>query len=52
MKGGPATLPNAAELRSGSKETCEIAPLKDGHEPLWAHIEATCLEERRNAAPW
>ena len=26
---------------SGSKAACEIVLLKDGHEPLWAHIEAT-----------
>jgi PAS domain S-box-containing protein len=26
---------------SGSKETCEVALLKDGPDPLWAHIEAT-----------
>ena len=30
---------------SGSKAACEIALLKDGHEPLWAHIEVICPED-------
>ena len=34
----------------GSKETCEVALLKDGHEPHWAHIEATCIEDGQREA--
>jgi PAS domain S-box-containing protein len=30
---------------SGSKETCQVTLMKEGHRPLWAHIEATRIED-------
>ena len=32
---------------SGSKETCEVALMKDRSDPLWAHIEATISDASR-----
>ena len=34
---------------NGSKETCEVTLLKDGHDPLWVHVEATTEDGQREA---
>jgi PAS domain S-box-containing protein len=34
---------------NGSKETCEITLLKEGTDPLWVRIEATTVDEQREA---